>query len=115
MAPSEFIPIADLGQLRKRTDNEAALLVWFTGPGCRICIDLKPKVAGLVNGDFPEISLCEVDCERSPDVAAQYRVFTVPTLLLFFRGQEFLRKGRNFSLHELRHAIERPYRLLFQD
>ena len=54
-----------------------------------------------------------VDSEALPEVAAQNRIFTVPTILVFLDGKEFLRKSRNINLHEFRQDIERPYLLYF--
>lgn len=94
-------------------DQNGALAVWFTGPDCRVCKDLKPKLADIFYRHFPLIDLAEVDCMGLPAVAAQHQVFSVPTLLLFFEGRETLRLVRNFSLQDLRNRLQRSYDLFF--
>ncbi|OQX42482.1 MAG: thiol reductase thioredoxin, partial [Candidatus Sedimenticola endophacoides] len=47
------------------------------------------------------------------EAAAQSRVFSVPTLQIYFEGQHFITKGRSFSLTELSSDLERPYQLFF--
>jgi hypothetical protein len=46
-------------------------------------------------------------------MAAHYRIFTVPTLIVFFQGKETIRKSRFIQLDELRLDLERPYTILF--
>jgi len=54
-----------------------------------------------------------VDVEKIPDLAAQYSVFTVPVILIFFEGRETFRKARNVGVDELLNLVNRPYQLLF--
>ena len=113
MAEAGFSPIDTLQQLDQAVANNATV-VWFNGPDCQVCSDLKPKVARLLSSDFPQLARFQVDCVQHPDIAAQHLVFSVPTLLVFFTGQETLRKSRNFSSLELQSALKRPYGLLFE-
>lgn len=113
MASCEFEAIKTVDALQQSIQKHPALLIWFSGPDCRVCHDLKPKVATLIAESFPRITLREVDCALSRETAAQYQVFTIPTLLIFFDGAEFMRKSRNFSLKQLQMELERPYHLLF--
>jgi len=46
-------------------------------------------------------------------MAAQYRVFTAPTILVFFEDKEYYRFARNVSISELQSSIQRPYELLY--
>ncbi len=93
-------------------DNESAL-IYFSTPQCNVCKVLKPKLIDLINSEFPKIKTGYVDSEALPEVAAQNRIFSVPTILVFLDGKEFLRKSRNINLHEFRQEIERPYLLFF--
>ena len=67
----------------------------------------------LIQEHFPKIQCYQIDCAANPEAAAQHQVFTVPTLLVFFDGQPFMRKSRNFSLGELGAELTRPYNLFF--
>jgi hypothetical protein len=75
---------------------------------------LKPKVIELVSEQFPEMDTAWIDIERSPAIAGQNRIFTAPTLLVYFEGKETLRKSRNISLNELENEIGRIYKLMFK-
>lgn len=94
-------------------EQQPAVLIHFSAPDCGVCQSLKPRIASLVDEQFPRLVLAEVDCTASPELAAQQRVFTVPVLLLFLEGRESLRMVRNLHLAELRVQLARPYALLF--
>lgn len=93
--------------------EEPALLAYFSTETCNVCEVLKPKVEELIRNKFPEIKLAYIKSNLLPDVAAQNRVFTAPTLIVFFDGREYIRKSRNIGISELQGEIERPYSMLF--
>ncbi len=108
-----FYELNDLDQLNKLVAKTPALLAYFSTTECNVCKVLKPKVAELVNMEFPEIKLVYAEINQSPELAAQNRIFAVPTLVIYFDGKEFIRKSRNFGLDELRRELQRPYELMF--
>jgi len=87
--------------------------VYFTGADCGVCKALKPKLVEMLAERFPQLVFGEVDCAETPDLAAMHSVFTVPTLIVFTRGKESLRRSRSFGIGELAAQLERPYSLLF--
>jgi thioredoxin-like negative regulator of GroEL len=93
-------------------DNQSVAL-YFTSPECNVCKVLKPKVREMINQKFPKIKLHFVDITENPAIAAEFQVFTVPVILIYFEGQEYIRKVRNVGLFELEREIIRPYELLF--
>ena len=99
----------DLDQL---IDNQAVIL-YFTTPGCNVCKVLRPKVRELVEGNFPRMALHFIDISIERKTAAHFQVFTVPVILVYFEGREYIRKSRIISLVELEKEISRPYHLLF--
>lgn len=110
------IPEAEsLEGLRQLIEQRPAVAVYFSGPDCGVCHALEPKLAGLFAEHFPEVDLFAVDCAAQPEIAAQYGVFSVPVLLVFFDSREGLRKSRNVSITELKDQLQRPYSLIFTD
>lgn len=95
--------------------REKALLLYFSSESCSVCKVLKPKVAELLHLKFPRMRSLYVDTEKSPVIAGQFRVFAIPTILVFFEGREQLRYNRNISMHQLEAAIERPYQMVSGD
>jgi len=113
MGQKPFRPVCELGELRGLIGSVPAVLAYFSTPDCNVCRALKPKVEQLLAKTFPEMQSIHVDCAACPEVAAAFSVFSVPTLVVFFEGREWLRKGRSVSLAELRAGLERPYGMLF--
>ena len=99
--------------LQARINSEKGLLLYFSSESCSVCKVLKPKVAGLLQEKFPRMLSLYVDTEKSPVIAGQFRVFTIPTILIYFEAKEQVRFSRNISMHQLEAAIERPYGLIF--
>jgi len=108
-----FVEINSFEEFLKLKENEAALLAYFSTEACNVCKVLKPKVAELVDSDFPEIKLVYIKSDKLPEVAAQNQVFAAPTILVFFEGREYIRKSRNIGIGELQKEIERPYSMIF--
>lgn len=107
--------IYSMEALQARIKGDKGLLLYFSSDSCSVCKVLKPKVAELLHMKFPLMQSLYVDTEKSPVIAGQFRVFTIPTILVFFEGKEQLRYSRNISMHQLEAAIERPYQLVFED
>jgi thioredoxin-like negative regulator of GroEL len=99
--------------LQARIHTEKGILLYFSSESCSVCKVLKPKVAELLKDQFPLMQSLYVDTEKSPVIAGQFKVFTIPTILIFFEGKEQARFSRNLSMHQLEAAIERPYPLIF--
>lgn len=92
-----------------------AVLAYVSGPDCNVCHVMKPKVMDMLAENFPEIKFLDINTAESPEIAAQLGVFVIPSVIGFFDGREFVRKARNFSIHELASELSRPYSMLFNE
>lgn len=106
---------ASLPDLQVQIRNHPAIAVLFGAPDCGICRVLTPKLIDALRNQLPRLAIEVVDASAQPDVAAQFGVFSVPTLLVFFQGKEILRKSRVMGVAEVVGDIHRPYELLFAD
>ncbi len=109
------ISVQDLAQLEGAITNHPAVLAYFTGPNCNVCKVIKPKILELLEESYPEAVFYSVDCDALPQAASQYRVLSIPTVIVYFDGRETTRLVRNFSIGELDQTISRPYGLLFDE
>jgi thioredoxin-like negative regulator of GroEL len=107
--------IYDLNELREVLRDEKGVLLYFSSDTCSVCRVLKPKVTELLQTQFPHMAVRYVNTELSPLISGQFRVFTIPTLVIFFEGREQLRLSRNISLHQLEEMLSRPYSMVFPD
>lgn len=95
--------------------SEPAVLVYFSHEQCGVCKVLKPKVEKMLKENYPSMSMYYCNTVEQPEVAAQNRIFAVPTVLIFFEGRETFRFSRNMGVEELAQAIERPYSMMFEE
>ena len=100
-------------EFEKLKHEKEAMLVYFSHNQCNVCKVLKPKIETLLAEKFPLVGMFYVNTESVPVLAGQERVFTVPSLLVFFDGREYIRKSRNIGLQELENELERYYKMLF--
>ncbi|MGE0090520.1 MAG: thioredoxin family protein [Bacteroidales bacterium] len=107
--------IKSLEQFTQVINSEKATLVYFSHSMCNVCTVLKPKIEDLLKTHFPLISMHYCDTIERPEIAAQNSIFTVPTLVIYFEGKEYIRKSRNVGIADLQNTIERPYLLMFTD
>ncbi len=94
------------------SSNKAAA-IYFSTPDCNVCKVLKPKLIEMLNQDFPLINFAYIDCSIAKELAAQRSIFSVPTIIFFFDGKEYIRKARFVNLDELKDELERIYSIIF--
>jgi len=82
------------------------VIAYFSYPSCSVCKVLRPKVEALV-AKYKQVGFEYVDTHLNPEIAGQFMVFSVPTLIFFVEGRESKRLGRNFSIMEVQDFIER--------
>jgi thioredoxin-like negative regulator of GroEL len=105
--------IYNLELLEEKIAQEEGILLYFSNESCSVCRVLKPRVLELLQQQFPRMSAYYIDTDKSPVISGQHRVFTIPTILIFFQGKEQSRFSRNISMHQLEAAIGKPYDLIF--
>lgn len=88
-------------QFDQLVEDHPMVLAYFSGPNCSVCASLKPKIEMLVEQQFPEVKFVEVPTEQAPELAARFTVFSVPVVMFFVEGREYIREARNISVTEL--------------
>ncbi|HLR87321.1 MAG TPA: thioredoxin family protein [Wenzhouxiangella sp.] len=104
--------IESLAELESMQQQPA--LIMFGGAQCAVCASLKPRIDLMLAADFPRLKFGWADCQGAAGAAcAQAGVFSLPVVQLWFDGKKHAEFAGVFSLGRLRHAIERPYRMIF--
>ena len=86
--------------LRARNKDKDVVDLFTSGGPC--------KMLGLVLEKFDDeniVPILKLDVDEAKDVAEEYKVFTIPTLIIFENGKEIKRKVGYQSLDELREWV----------
>lgn len=98
--------------LQNSIKTEVGVLVYFSGENCNVCHALRPKFKELFDSEFPSIKQIYLDAQENPEISVHYQVLSVPTMLVFLDGREFIREGRSVSLYQLKEKLDRPYGIM---
>ncbi len=82
--------------------------IFISREECGVCHALLPQVEELLRR-FPEIQLGHIDAGLVEDIAGHLMVFTVPVLLLFVDGKEYIREARFVHMEMLEEKISKIY------
>jgi thioredoxin 1 len=98
--------------IEQTLDSELAVALYFSAPTCNVCHALKPKLLAAFETNLPLLQVISVDISETPQIASNFSVFTIPTLLIYLDGKEFLRKSRHMSVDQVIEEIKRPYDMM---
>jgi thiol-disulfide isomerase/thioredoxin len=105
--------IVDIEQLKEKMQHQSLTLLFIKTANCGVCDAVLAQTEELLK-KFPRIESALVSLEDTPKVAAEYLVFTAPTLILFAEGKEVLRESRFVAFEKFEHDIQRWYDLMNQ-
>ncbi|RHW31375.1 thioredoxin [Lysinibacillus yapensis] len=75
---------------------------------CSVCHALLPQVGKLME-KFPEIQLAHINSAEVEEIAERFTVFSVPVLLLFVEGKEYLREERVVHMDIFEEKLQKIY------
>lgn len=88
-------------------ENQLAFL-YISRPDCSVCHGLLPQVNEVMN-NYPNIYLAHINADDIPEVAGRFSIFTVPVLLLFVDGKEYIREARIVHMDLFKKKVEKIY------
>ncbi len=87
--------------------SDTPVLVDFSAEWCGPCKMMKPVLHELKALTGDKAVILKVDVDKSPDIAAQYRIQSVPTLIIFKKGKLLWRQSGVISSHQLYQVISK--------
>ena len=85
--------------------SDKLVLVDFFATWCQPCKMMHPILEQLKEALGDSIRIIKIDVDKQGVPAGQYNIQSVPTLMLFRKGQSLWRKSGALSLAELRNII----------
>ena len=87
------------------TKSDKPVLVDFWAVWCGPCQMMAPILHELET-EMPELHIGKVNVDEQMDLARQFRVVSIPTLIIFKNGQEVQRMVGVTSKEELKDALK---------
>ncbi|MBP1948573.1 thioredoxin-like negative regulator of GroEL [Virgibacillus litoralis] len=91
-------------------DHKQSIL-FISRPNCSVCHGLLPQVKDLME-DYPAVKLGHVNADEVQEIAGSFTIFTVPVILVFVEGQEYVREARIVHMDLFNQKINKIYKNL---
>ena len=86
-------------------DSETPVLVDFWAEWCVPCHMVSPVVEEIGREKAEKLQIAKLNIDENPDVTRRYGVMSIPTLVLFIKGEERARlvgaRGKDALLREI--------------
>jgi thioredoxin 1 len=80
-------PVTDASFKEQVLDSEVPVLVDFWAPWCGPCRMVAPVVDELAEQYDGQVKVVKLNTDENPQVASQYGIRSIPTLMIFKDGQ----------------------------
>ncbi|WMJ82152.1 thioredoxin family protein [Clostridium sp. MB40-C1] len=107
-----MIKVSVIESIKNLIQDNKLVLLYIYSRQCSVCHALLPKIKFLLK-KYPEIKLKVISIDDCTEVAGEFSIFTVPTVMLYINGKEYIRRARFISIEELDKSIERYYKIMF--
>lgn len=77
--------------VKEAIDSDKTVLIDFFASWCGPCKMLSPIVDEIAESDIPELKVCKVDTDEASEIAAQFGIMSIPTLVVLKNGREIHR------------------------
>lgn len=104
----EFEKLISLEMVDTFIQNSELSFIYISKNNCSVCHGLLPQVQALME-KYPNIRLGHVNVDTVEEIVGRFNIFTVPVLLLFVNGKEYIREARIVHMDLFEQKIDKIY------
>lgn len=109
-----FTELTTIATIMDFIQSNQLSFLYISQPNCSVCHGLLPQVQQLMMR-YPKIKLGHINADEVPEVAGHFSIFTVPVLLLFVEGKEYIREARIVHLDLFEGKVNKIYKNVISD
>lgn len=87
-------------------ESSVPVLVDFWAPWCMPCRMLAPIIEKLAEENEGKLKVCKLNTDENQNIAAQYGIQGIPTLIVFKEGKEVSRTVGAMSKEKLQEKLD---------
>ena len=105
----QFKELSSLDAIDTFLKEHNLAFLYISRTNCSVCHALLPQVKQLMAA-YPEIKLGHINVDDVEAVAGRFSIFTIPVLLLFVEGKEYVREARIVHMDLFKEKIDKIYK-----
>ncbi|MCP8617669.1 thioredoxin family protein [Salirhabdus salicampi] len=82
--------------------------IYLSKEKCSVCHALLPQIRAIMD-NYPKIKLGHISVSQLEEISGYFSIFTVPVLILFIEGKEYLREARFVHVDEFDKRLKKIY------
>ncbi|MBN2659423.1 MAG: thioredoxin [Spirochaetales bacterium] len=88
------------------SNNEKPVLVDFYADWCGPCKMVSPVIKRIAGEYKGKLITVKVDTDRKPAIAGKYQISSIPTIMMFFKGQPVMRLQGAHPYESIKSSID---------